>query len=261
MNLTLYDQNIWGNFSRENAVANRNSVIRRLIEAHNADVCCFQECNPKTSRNAENDISALLAPVYAEAGNIAENFTPVYYRRERFELIEWGFHTFEGKNDLNSKSLTYAVLSEKVGGTRFGVISTHFWWESKSAEDDEQRVKNAETILEYVARLAEKFNIPIFAMGDLNCYEGSDVYKTLCHKLYDLRKIAAETTDTMTHHDYPIRGDDGLYRAANVKPVRTLDFIFANTQKSVLIERFSVDCSERALTSSDHCPLIAHISL
>ena len=80
--MRLYDQNIWGNFSAsEHCIANRNVLIRELIEEYCPDVCCFQECNPSTSRSGDTPIQEILKPDYAEVmpETAEKNFTPVFY--------------------------------------------------------------------------------------------------------------------------------------------------------------------------------------
>ena len=75
------------------------------------------------------DIAALLAVTYVEASaeNAGCHFTPVFYKKDRFEEIESGFVSYEGLNDIPSKSVTGAVLREKASGALLETASTHFW--------------------------------------------------------------------------------------------------------------------------------------
>ncbi len=47
--LRVYNQNIWGNMPKEEAVSNRNQLVRSLIRKYQPDFCTLQECNPSTS--------------------------------------------------------------------------------------------------------------------------------------------------------------------------------------------------------------------
>ena len=128
--ITIYDQNIWGCLPHGEKIQNRNALIRELVEYHNADIIAFQECAPTTSREGDRAIDKLLSDEYSEVHTDAKekNFTPIFYKKNRFSIIESGYFAYEKQSSTMSKSLTYAVLSENESGARFGMISTHFWW-------------------------------------------------------------------------------------------------------------------------------------
>ena len=142
--MKLYDQNIWGNFGVNDAVGNRKYLVNEMVREQDADICCFQECNPGTMRAGKDSIQNLLSDKYIEIcidkANV--NFTPVFIRKDTFDVIEEGYLPYPGLNDINSKSVTYAVLREKKSGKVFTAASTHFWWEF-GKESDEQRIENA----------------------------------------------------------------------------------------------------------------------
>ena len=256
ISVVIYDQNIWGVMP-----GNRNRLIGQLVEEHGADVCCFQECNPKTTRFGDTALDREIAAHYEEVPTAvgARNFTPVFYKRDRFDVVESGYILFEGKNDANSKSVTWAILSEKASGIRFGVCSTHFWWRVDSEEDNVQRLANAKALDDCMTELRERFDVPVFAAGDLNCGErsrqGMEPYLWLCEHLSDVRRVAAATTDTFTHHAYPVKDENGDY-SGGAAPVKTLDHAFLADHPHVRVDSFDVDTSQKALDTSDHCPLI-----
>ena len=264
--LTIYDHNIWGNMPSTSKISNRNAAVAELVELYSADIVSFQECNPKTSREPSVDIAKMLCDEYNEAcpDMAGVNFTPLFYKKNRFSVIEEGFVSYEGKNDQNSKSLTYAVLEERESGVRFGAICTHFWWEAKSEADNLQRIENARVLLSYVDMIKNKYDVPVFAMGDLNCGkfsdQGEEPYLYLCERLLDVRETAPVSTDTLTHHEYPIRDEKDIYHVPLDKtPYRTLDHSFVTEHKCVALDSFAVDTSDMAYISSDHFPLIAEV--
>lgn len=262
IDITIFGQNIWGNMAKTECISNRNGCVKNMIVAYDADICCFQECNPKTSRVGDTAIELLLEDVYeevpTEAGKI--NYTPVFYRRDRFNVIESGFTPYEGLNDSGSKSITWAVLEEKERGVKFGIISTHFWWKSTGEVDNAQRLENAAVLLARINDLKDRYDIPVFATGDLNCgknaSQGEEPYQWLADRLVDARLHADVTTDVLTHHPYPWRDANNIYHATFTTPQRTLDHLFVTEHPNVHLNSFAVDTSAVALTSSDHCPLI-----
>ncbi len=265
--MILFNQNIWGNMKKEESIANRNDLIRSVILREGADVCCFQECNPRTSRAPECDISDKLAPHYREAfsKNAYQNFTPVFYNAATMREIDSGWFLFDGKNDKNSKSVTWAILEERATRKQAAFLSVHFWWKWESDEDEEQRIANARQLAEFCNRLKEKYPIPFFISGDLNNGIGSNqgsraYYEMLNCGMVDVRTVAAETTDLNTAHHYPVRNEQNVYEGADM-PFKTLDYIFAYGNTSATLHSFRVLTDPDALNSSDHCPLTLALTL
>lgn len=254
--ITLYCQNVWNH-----RYGNRNALINELVREYDADVCCFQECGPKTTRVGAQPIEDLLSDVYSEVytevGKL--NYTPVFYKKEKFDCVECGYFLYEGKNDANSKSVTWAILRDKNTDLRFGVCSTHFWWKSDGEEDNIQRIANAKALADCVERLKTEYDVPVVACGDLNCgrhsSQGEDPYLALKERLLDAREKSPVTTDMLTHHSYPVEHEDGSYTEGEM-PKRTLDHVFFTEHKNINCLSFDVDVTPKALSTSDHCPLI-----
>lgn len=262
IDITLYGQNIWGNMAKTECISNRNACIRDMVIAYDADICCFQECNPRTSRAGDTAIELLLQDAYEEVPTEVgkNNYTPIFYRRDRFLVVESGFTAYEGLNDVGSKSITWAIMEEKASGVRFGICSTHFWWKSTGEVDNAQRLENASVLLERIRDLEARYQVPVFATGDLNCgknaSQGEEPYHWLKERLVDVRLAAEETTDAFTHHTYPRRDDNNVYHATLKPPHNILDHFFVTENPNVQLHSFSVDNSAVSRCSSDHSPMI-----
>lgn len=260
--MKIYDQNIWGNFSAEGqCVANRNKVIKELITAEKSEICCFQECNPKTSRDGKDAIQELLKPRYVEVKPeySTKNYTPIFYVPTKVELIDGGYFPFDGLNDLNSKSVSWGVFKEKKTRKYFSVISTHFWWKAESKEDDLQRRENARVVSKRAKEINSKYDCPVIVCGDLNSgdtEQGSGGYDEMVTEgMKDIRETAERTDYSFTCSDnYPIIKDGKYIRG--FKTDYTIDYIFVYGEKLMTAYSFSVNNSEKARISSDHSPLL-----
>ena len=264
--IRLYNQNILGNMPKEVKVANRNSLIADMIAEYRPDFCSFQECNPKTSRVGDTNMVALIAEQYAEAcGDHAhENFTPVFYLKERFRQLDGGFLLYEGLNDGRSKSITWALFYDKREDRRLAVVSTHFWWKHRGDEDNEQREENARALGRLCREIFEKYDVPIIVSGDLNSgyvsEQGPRGYEMMLKEGFvDVRGIAEESTDSHTIHSYPKLSEAGVYTPGG-KPYGTIDYVFTYG-KDISVTKFAVLADDRARTSSDHCPLVVDFDL
>lgn len=261
--ISIYDQNIWGCLRGGDVIANRCALIAELIDYHDADIVAFQECSPAARDSKDGNVAELLSPVYDEVGHdySGNNFTPIFYKSERFSIVESGFVLYERQRPTNSKSITYAVFEEKESGVRFGVLSAHFWWRVGSFADDDVRLYNAQLLSEHANKLKEKYNVPVFLMGDFNCGKDTEAsplpYLYLKERFLDLREVAPISTDTLTRHEPPTRNSSGDYTADERRePVEAIDHIFVSEHRCVAIDSFEIDTSDEAYASSDHYPLI-----
>ena len=259
--ITLYNQNIWNKIP----AGYRNTLVRKLVAEVDADVCTFQECGPISCRVGNPPIAGLMSDVYEEAMPqiAATNYTPVYYKRDKFTLIEDGYLLYDGMNDCNSKGLTWAVLEEKENGRRWAFVSTHFWWMYRGQEDSDQRVENAKQLKAVCDSIVEKYHIPVIIGGDFNngknSAQGDAPYHAMCGWGFrDIRYLAEMSTDQeYTCRDaYPTVREDETFEKCPKPPHMCIDYIFQYGDPQVPVRRFHIETNDMALTASDHCPLI-----
>ena len=165
----------------------------------------------------------LMQDVYTEAHPEVKdvNYTPVFYKADKDSLLDSGYFLYDGLNDANSKSVTWAVLEEKATGKQVVVASTHLWWMFDSEKDNQQRLQN-------VAQL-----------------------KAFCDKM-----VAEETTDMPTCvDDYPVELPDKT-AAIRRMPEFAIDYIFTYNIENLKAKKFDVLTHEDARRSSDHSPVL-----
>ena len=262
--IVIYNQNIWGCTRGDDIIANRCRLISELADYHDADIISFQECSKEARDIADGNICELLAPSYEEVKHdaVGNNFTPIFYKSERFDVIESGYILYERQRPTNSKSITFALFNEKESNIKFAVLSAHFWWRAGTLEDEEVRFYNAQLLSKKACELKKKYDVPVFLMGDFNCGNGSAAgmipYLYLKEKFLDIREIAPISTEEHTHHESPKINEIGEYTANERRDAEsTLDHIFVTEHRNVAIDSFEVDTSDEAYASSDHFPLIA----
>lgn len=258
--ITLYNQNIWNNAP----AGYRNKLVRSLVSDFDADVCTFQECGPQTNRVGNPSIGELMADLYAEAAPefSSVNFTPVFYKKEKFRCIDQGYVLYDGLNDANSKGITWAVLEDLVTGKQYIFGSTHFWWRARGEEDTKQRLQNAAQLKEICDALIAKYNLPVIVAGDFNNGKNSSqgdapYYALLEWGFRDIRNLAEDTTceEFTCRNGYPILREDGTFDKCPLAPDCCIDYIFVYGD-TVPVKKFHIETNDKALTSSDHCPLI-----
>lgn len=260
--LTVYNQNIWNH----NPAEYRNTCVREIIEEYDADVCTFQECGPRSNREGNAPIQQLMSDKYTEASikTAPTSYTTLFYKTEKFDMLDDGFLLYDGLNDSNSKSVTWALLKEKATGKECIFMSTHFWWMYEGEKDNKQRLQNVEQLQTLCDELLAKYDVPLIIGGDFNngknSEQGDEPYHLMLKRGFnDIRLTAEDTTDMYSCHfdEYPVLLDDGktYVKSANL-PDCTIDYIFTYGKKQPKALKFDVLTSDKALASSDHCPLI-----
>lgn len=268
--IRLYNQNIWGGMPKTDEIANRNQLVRSLIQDYQPDICTFQECSPNSTRKVEDALPLILSDIYAEAcaQEAERNYNAIFYKKDKYLEIDSGYHAYAGCEERpggKSKAVTWAVLERIADGKRFGIMSTHFWFKHLSEEDVILRLQNAEELEQVCKWMVEKYDVPVIVAGDFNngkqSIQGDGPYQAMIQKGFeDVRYSAAQTTDCFTVHHYPTRNEKGEYAYGDM-PHGTIDYIFMYGEKGLTAQKFQVDTSAKALSSSDHCPMIAEFIL
>ena len=264
--MKIYCQNIWNN----NPCAPRNRIVRELVREFDADICFFQECGPQTNRigDGEAPVVDLMSDSYSEAFPEAadRNYTPVFYKKDKYNVIDSGYFLYDGLNDSNSKSVTWAILEEKETGKRMIAASTHLWWRFESENDNLQRLENVSQLKQFCDEMVAKTGLPIIVGGDFNngkdSPQGDEPYHTMLKEGFcDIRLIADETSEEYTcGRDYPMVHPDKSITARN-PAVSTIDYIFTYNAPNYKVKKFEVLTSETARKSSDHSPILGVIEI
>lgn len=204
------------------------------------------------------------------------NFTPLFYRSEKLELLQSGYQLYDGANDVSSKSLTWAVFEKKSCRKRFIAICTHFMYNDPKLTPEEQnqtRVWDADQLLSAVERIQAieggRFSgLPVIVGGDLNCRWGSDPFTALrsggFEWLYDLAKVKNDSAGIKPYATYDEQAEDFITCPVPVDdPHRAIDHMFLRQERDGLgdVLSYSAITDREAFLCSDHCPRVAEFLL
>ncbi len=248
----------------------RQNMQIALMDAYAPDVIGLQEFHPISHENGFGSqieqLGFALVPVEItpEQNPNGNNYTPLYYRKEKLQLVDCGYRTYTGLNDVYSKGLTWAGFRMKSNGKVFSVITTHYWWVA-DPEGDAARVGNAVQMLDTVACLQNHPVLgcgPIFAGGDYNCTYSSPALSVLCRQggLKNAFEAAAFRNDCSGHHGYAAYDEDQDVFVKWETPTGhyakdfSIDHILYTGNADIRL--FYTVTDRYALISSDHCPLL-----
>lgn len=260
--LRMMSFNIWGDYF-QNPVAERDLAIADIIRRYQPDVIALQEV---TANWWASRLFTTLAPSYAPVvgqANGKNNFTPLLFKKDRFELVDEGWDLYHEKLD-RSKGVTWAVLKDQISGKRFAAFSTHYWWQG-TPESNYIRTVNSDMLLKRLDALRDQYTCPVFGGGDFNCWATSDPLSKLWQNGYASAQDIADTASPVSsHHGDPRRDDDGKYHGSP-RPEKnekrySIDHLIV-LPEHVHVHRLQVVLEQDALDASDHSPITMDITL
>lgn len=194
--------------------------------------------------------------LYSFSTGALMRMTALMYNSETLTLIDKGQIAYEQGNDSRLRRAVWGIFESKNTGERFAVISTHFDCIRENEEELMHSYMEYQTkkIAEISAELKEKYNVPVFSIGDFNTKnqgEGVDpimdapeIYDNLCKEFTDTRLVSKEK----------VSGN-----ALDSADTPTWDHIFLDGEAQ--INRYAIVSPEALSTMSDHYPIFADISI
>ena len=236
-----------------------------MLEAYSPDVIGFQEFSSNVRSGSL--ISKLTELGYSEVrvNGVSSNFTPLFYRSDKLEIVDSGYLLYEGLNDVNSKSVTWAVMRVRATGKCFIAMSTHFYWTS-DLEGDAARLSEAGQLLELIGTIrsnASYAELPLIVGGDLNCTVSSAPADILRGGgLVSAWDEAALKNDSSGHHkdaEYSTLYETYIsWSRPTKKYADSIDQVWK--YGNITVNGFVTVTCTYALIASDHCPEIVDIS-
>lgn len=242
------DKNVW---------TKRRNKVTDIIKKYAPDTFGLQESHFRWM----NAICKAL-PEYDYVGVGRDNgkrlgeFSPVFYLRDKFTLIDSGsFWLSETPDKPGVKGwdaacvrvCSYAVLEDKKTKKRFAHFNTHLDHIGQTAMREGAKL--------IASRAGEIADIPVIVTGDFNVTPKSEPYNEMIKAGFsDTRDTAKLTDDCYTFHafDSKERGGDSIYTI--------IDYIFTKRVDDVAKFRVITD-KFGEFYPSDHYPVIADFNI
>lgn len=181
-------------------------------------------------------------------------FSPVFYRTDRFEKIDGGTFWFSDTPDEPSRTwrsrfhriCSWAVLREKDSSFSFAVFNSH--WDHLSVES---RERSAALLIKKAKAYAP--DLPVVILGDFNCKANTEAYQTLIDAGFvDSMSVSPETSNIGSFHGY--------YKLSTVGelPIDHILFLKTNGYSAayhVVTDRYD------GRYPSDHFPIVSDLTL
>ncbi|MBE7053232.1 MAG: hypothetical protein E7391_03030 [Ruminococcaceae bacterium] len=255
--MRIMTANIWGDYFNNPVMPRKNAIVN-LFKKFSPDIIGLQEINPSWF-NA--DIPSAVKDEYTVVGNIVSNYVPLYYKTEKFSILEFGWERYE-KTEDKSKGITWALLVEKETEKKIAVLNTHLWWKQGS-EHDALRVINAKQLFAKMKYLKEKYSCPVFAFGDFNAIDGSDALNYLeKNGVFTSYKFADSFSKISSHHGDPENLGNGIFKGKETlnPKEKSLDHI-VTFKDEIKIKKHDLAIYQEILDATDHSPVYIDFDL
>lgn len=184
-------------------------------------------------------------------GKEGGEFSPVFYKKDKFELLDKGWFWISETPDVPSKSwesccnriCSWAKLKCIACGKTFIAMNVHLDHRSALARKNGVKMIN---------EFAAKQDLPVVITGDFNIPEKKECYIDMAEGgvFSDVKYIAKETENEYTFHSFFHHNCDS----------DVIDFVFVNKGFEAL--KYHV-CQDKfdGHYPSDHCPVITEIKI
>jgi len=241
-----------------NAWIHRKEMVVETVKEGGVDIVGMQE----VTKNQQQYLVANL-PEYQTYGVGRDDgadegeFCPVFFRKDRFELLEKStFWLSENPDSIGSigwdahlsRIVSWVKLSDQKTNKTLYFFNTHF-----SHVANEARKNSALLILEKIEKIAGKH--PVILSGDFNCTRESEPYQVITgngqnpNRLFDTHFISA------TDHFGGLQSINGFGKR---NAERIIDYLFCNSSFRVLKQGI-LTIQKEGVFVSDHYPIVATV--
>jgi endonuclease/exonuclease/phosphatase family metal-dependent hydrolase len=245
-----------------NAWPRRRDWVAEIIRDRRVDVAGMQEARPEQIDDLEERLPEFgWYGVGRDDGRRGGEHTPIFYRKDRLELLDQGsFWLSEQPDEPGSKSwdsslprvASWAKLKDRARGRTFFAVNTHF-----DHRGEEARRESAMLMLRKIPEIAG--DAPVMLTGDFNCRPDSAPYTLLTGTADDASRAAL--LDARKISDAPPAGPKSTWNGFNkIVEGNIIDYIFV-TPGIRILSHTTIDETRDGRFPSDHLPVLAEVSL
>ncbi len=237
----------------------RKENVVRMINFYDLDIIGMQEVLVAQLNYLKEHLNQYeTVGVGREDGKDKGEFAPIFYRKERFEMLDSGtFWLSETPEEISKgwdaaleRIATWAIFKDRNSEKKFMFMNTHF-----DHVGDIARMESAKLLKQKANELAN--GLPLVLTGDFNLVPESVAIKTLTKPDGENTLVNTSSVAAFTY------GPDWTSCGFDNRPFeerKVIDYIFV--KKVEKVNKYAV-FSEllNDIFLSDHCPVFAQIEL
>lgn len=182
-----------------------------------------------------------------------KHYTPILYKKDKFEVLDWGTFWFSETPDVPGKKgwdafspriCTWAKFKDKKSKKKFYFFNVHFDHIGKIA-----RTESAKQLLAEVRKKADGY--PVFVTGDFNTNQRTSNYKILSDSgtLADSYHVTADmrSPNLPTHNSY----------LKELKGTSRIDHVYVSVNPAIKVNSYTILTDIFGeVYPSDHFPVL-----
>ncbi len=228
----------------------RADLIIKNVAAVEPDIIGFQEVTRFHYSYLNENLPGYDNVITYRDNTLFAESCPIYYRTDKFELVDKGSFWLSETPDEMSKDwdsacyrvCSYVILSVKETGQEFVVFNTHL-----DHVSDEARINGINVILD---KISEFGDLPSMIMGDFNAFEDSETYAAATEDFYDAKYLLPGTESSCTYQNWGTELDHPC-----------IDY-FMISKKGIEVESYNVlQTTYDGVYPSDHFPIYMQFEL
>ena len=228
----------------------RADLIKNNINEIKPDIIGFQEVTWMHYGYLKDIMVGYDSVIMYRDKFILSEGCPIFYRKDKFELIDKNSFWLSKTPDVMSKDwgsecyrvCSYVKLKQKNTNKEFLVFNTHL-----DHVSDEARINGIKVVLDKINELGD---VPSYLMGDLNATPNSKTLKSVYEYFEDGQVVATKTMDGPTYQKF----------GEKLNSTR-IDYIVASIGKTNINEYGIVNTLYDGVYPSDHFPIYIKTSL
>lgn len=244
----------------ENAWPGRVALVGSYMNHVRPDIVGMQE----VLHHQLEDILR-ITPGYAFVGSGRADgmqggeYSPVFYRTEKFDLLEQGQFWLSETPDVPGsigweailpRVVAWARLRHKATGTELYAFNTHY-----SHVSDLARSKSMEFMSDKIAEIAADAKVVV--TGDFNITKGSELYYDMLARFYRTNRLR---NTELVSEELPVNAKSTFNGFKDDSLPRVIDYIFVSEHfevQSYQVDHFKKD----GIFISDHWPVRVSLNL
>ena len=233
---------------------NRKDYVAQTITFYEADLLGLQEATkPQVDYLAEKLSDYDWIGVGRDDGKEKGEYSPIFFKTDRFRLIDWKTVWLSETPDKPSKSwdaalprrATIATLTDKKSKKNFILINTHYDHIGVLARENSSKL-----IVELTKELQKK-NLPIILMGDFNSTPETSILQVFTQSVYKNTQDASKQP-----HFGPLDTFNGF--ESKERAGTNIDHIFVSKEVEVLTHA-SLSNTWEGRFASDHYAILTKL--
>ncbi len=272
--------NLYGYSNAGGPLDLRQNLQIDMIKSYAPDVIGFQEYVKASHDSMTAKLTALGYAEVPSTRNSSDkvNDTPIFYKSSEVTLEASGYFLYtedrgisQACNNNYTKSLSWAVFTEKESGKQFTVVNTHLMYNADENDDGTKedhtlaRQENVKELLDQIGNIPSQYaSLPIILGGDLNCSYTTAPFNDLVSGGFTWMKNAPNVSYDSYGYGKEIATystTDKIYTEIATPPTTGYGIDHALYSGNVTVKNYLTVTDRIACIASDHCPKLADIIL